>query len=98
MKPHDAQTASSEKFRRLPASQNSCCEIRRSLPVDSMSLKWGCTLQSQFCQASPRCGRSTFPHHNLTGLMRQLIAITVLAYLFVVVRRAQSQRAPTANT
>jgi hypothetical protein len=32
------------------------------------------------------------PHHNFTGVMRQFIAIAVLAYLFIVVRRARSQR------
>ena len=32
------------------------------------------------------------PHHSFTGVMRQLIAIAVLAYLFIVVRRAQAQR------
>jgi hypothetical protein len=32
------------------------------------------------------------PHHNFTGVMRQLIAITVLTYLFIVVRRARSKR------
>jgi hypothetical protein len=32
------------------------------------------------------------PHHNLTGVMRQLIAISVLTYLFIVVRRARSKR------
>jgi hypothetical protein len=32
------------------------------------------------------------PHHNFTGVMRQLIAIAVLAYLFIVVRRARSER------
>lgn len=32
------------------------------------------------------------PHHNLTGVMRQLIAIAVLTYLFIVVRRARTKR------
>jgi hypothetical protein len=33
------------------------------------------------------------PHHNFTGVMRQLMTIAVLTYLFVVVRRARSKRA-----
>jgi hypothetical protein len=32
------------------------------------------------------------PHHNLTGVMRQLIAIAVLTYLLIVVRRARSKQ------
>ena len=32
------------------------------------------------------------PHHSFTGVMRQLIAIAVLAHLLIVVRRTRSQR------
>jgi hypothetical protein len=32
------------------------------------------------------------PHHNFTGVLRQLLAITVLTYLFIFVRRARSKR------
>jgi hypothetical protein len=39
-------------------------EAFRSIP---RPLKWGCTLPSQFCQGSPRCGRSTF--HITTSLV-----------------------------
>jgi hypothetical protein len=32
------------------------------------------------------------PHDNFAGVMRQVIAIAVLAYLFIVVRRARSKQ------
>jgi hypothetical protein len=37
------------------------------------------------------------PHHNFTGVMRQLIAIAVLTYLFIVVRASAQNGAPRVN-
>jgi hypothetical protein len=31
------------------------------------------------------------PHHSFTGVLRQIIAIGVLTYLFIVVRRSRSK-------
>jgi hypothetical protein len=92
MKPHDAQTAAVKSFGDFQQVKNSCCEIRRSLPVDSMSFKMGLHITVAVLSGLAALWAVNVPHHNLTGLMRQLIAITVLAYLFVVVRRAKPQR------
>ena len=38
------------------------------------------------------------PHDNFAGVMRQLIAIAVLTYLFIVVRRARSNANKTLTS
>jgi hypothetical protein len=92
MKPHDAQTAAVKSFGDFQQVKNSCCEIRRSLPVDSMSFKMGLHITVAVLSGLAALWAVNVPHHNFTGVMRQLIAITVLAYLFIVVRRARSEQ------
>jgi len=92
MKPDDAQTAAVQSFGDFERVKNSCCEIRRSLPFDSMPLKMGLHITIAVLAGLAALWAVNVPHHNFTGVMRQLIAIGVLAYLFIVVRRARSQR------
>ena len=92
MKPDDAQTAAVRSFGDFQRVKNSCCEIRRSLPLDSLFLKMGLHISIAVMAGLGALWAVNVPHHSLTGLMRQLIAIAVLAYLFIVVRRAKLQR------
>ena len=92
MKQDDAQTAAVQSFGDFERVKNSCCEIRRSLPFDSMPLKMGLHITIAILAGLAALWAVNVPHHNFTGVMRQLIAIAVLAYLFIVVRRARSQR------
>ena len=92
MRPDDAQRAALQSFGDFERIRNNCCEIRRSLPFDSTPLRMGLHISIAVLAGLAALWAVNVPHHNLTGVMRQLIAIGVLGYLFIVVRRARSKR------
>jgi hypothetical protein len=92
MSPNDAQRAALQSFGDFERVRNTCCEIRRSLPFDSTPLRMGLHITIAVLAGLAALWAVNVPHHNLTGVMRQLLAITVLTYLFIVVRRARSKR------
>jgi hypothetical protein len=92
MRPDEAQRAALQSFGDFEQVRNSCCDIRRSLPFDSTPLRMGLHITIAVVAGLAALWAVNVPHHNLTGVMRQLIAIAVLAYLFIVVRRARSKR------
>ncbi len=92
MRPDDAQRAALQSFGDFEQVRNNCCEIRRSLPIDSMPLKMGLHITIAVLAGLAALWAVNVPHHNFTGVMRQLIAIAVLTYLFIVVRRARSKQ------
>jgi hypothetical protein len=91
MRPDDAQRAALQSFGDFERVRNNCCEIRRSLPFDSTPLRMGLHISIAVLAGLAALWAVNVPHHNLTGVMRQLIAIAVLTYLFIVVRRARSK-------
>lgn len=92
MTPDDARRAAQQSFGDFERVKNDCCEIRRSLPLDSTPLMMWLHITIALLAGLAALWAVNVPHHNLTGLMRELIAIAVLTYLFVVVRRARSKR------
>lgn len=92
MRPDDAQRAALQSFGDFEQVRNDCCEIRRSLPFDSTPLRMGLHITIAILAGLAALWAVNVPHHNFTGVMRQLIAIAVLSYLFIVVRRARSKR------
>src|ERR1051325_6767839 len=92
MRPDDAQRAALQSFGDFERVRNNCCEIRRSLPFDSTPLKMALHISGAISAGLAALWAVNVPHHSLTGVMRQLIAIAVLSYLFIVVRRARSKR------
>jgi hypothetical protein len=92
MRPDDAQRAALQSFGDFERVRNNCCEIRRSLPFDSTPLKMWLHITIAVLAGLAALWAVNVPHHTLTGVMRQLIAIAVLAYLFIVVRRARSKQ------
>ena len=92
MRPDDAQRAALQSFGDFERVRNNCCEIRRSLPLDSTILRMGLHITIAVLAGLAALWAVNVPHHNFTGVMRQLTAITVLTYLFIVVRRARSKR------
>lgn len=92
MRPDDAQRAALQSFGDFERVRNNCCEIRRSLPFDSTPLRMGLHITVAVLAGVAALWAVNVPHHNFTGVMRQLIAIAVLTYLFIVVRRARSKR------
>lgn len=92
MRPDDAQRAALQSFGDFERVRNNCCEIRRSLPFDSTPLRMGLHITIAVLAGLAALWAVNVPHHNFTGVMRQLIAIAVLTYLFIVVRRARTIR------
>ena len=92
MRPDDAQRAALQSFGDFERFRNDCCEIRRSLPFDFMPLRMALHITIAVLAGLAALWAVNVPHHNFTGVMRQLIAIAVLTYLFIVVRRARSKR------
>lgn len=92
MKPDDAQVAAAQSFGDFERVKNSCCELRRSFPIDSVPLKMGLHIGIAVIAGLAALWAVNVPHHNFNGVMWQLISIAVLTYLFIVVRRASSER------
>jgi len=92
MKPDDAQIAAEQSFGDFERVKYSCCELRRSFPFDSLPVKMALHISIAVIAGLAALWAVNVPHHNFTGVLRQLIAISVLAYLFIVVRRARSER------
>ena len=92
MRPDDAQRAALQSFGDFERVKNNCCEIRRSLPFDSALLRMALHITIAVIAGLAALWAVNVPHHSLSGVMRQLIAISVLTYLFMVVRRARSKR------
>ena len=92
MMPNEAQLAARNSFGDFQRFKTECCDISRSLPFDSTPFKMGLHITLAILSGLAALWAVNVPHHNFTGVMRQIIAIAVLAYLFIVVRRAKSQR------
>src|ERR1051325_1082319 len=92
MTPNEAQRAARNSFGDFQRFKTECCDISRSLPFDSTPFKMGLHITLAILSGLAALWAVNVPHHNFTGVMRQIIAIAVLAYLFIVVRRAKSQR------
>ena len=92
MMPDDAQRAALQSFGDFERVKNDCCEIRRSLPFDSTPLRMGMHIAIATVAGFTALWAVNVPHDNFTGVMRELIVIAVLTYLFIVVRRASSRR------
>ena len=92
MRPDDAQRAALQSFGDFERVRNNCCEIRRSLPFDSTLIRMGLHITIAVLAGLAALWAVNVPHHNFTGVMRQLTVIAVLTYLFIVARRARSKR------
>jgi hypothetical protein len=92
MTPDDAQRTALQSFGDFDRVKNSCCEIRRSLPFESAPLKMVLHIAIAVLAGWAALWAVNMPHDNLTGVLRQLIPIGVLTFLFFVVRRAKSRR------
>lgn len=92
MRPDDAQRAALQSFGDFERVRNNCCEIRRSLPFDSTPLRMGLHITIAVLAGLAALWAVNVPHDNFTGVIRQLIAIAVLTYLFIVVRRARTKQ------
>ncbi|CAN5542467.1 hypothetical protein BH20ACI3_BH20ACI3_33410 [soil metagenome] len=92
MTPDEAQRAAVKSFGDLERIKHSCCEIWRSLPFDSTPLRMGLHIAIAVLSGWAALWAVNIPHSSFTGVLRQLVPIAVLTYLFVFVRRARSKR------
>lgn len=92
MRPAEAQLAARQSFGDFDRVKNSCCEISRSLPFDSHVLKMAMYITIAVLAGGTAIWAVNMPHHSLTSVLWQLVAIAVLARAFVVGRRAISTR------
>lgn len=90
MTPDEGRRAAVQSFGDFERIKNSCCETRRSLPFDSTLLRMGFHITIAVLAGSAALWVVNTPHHDLMGVLRQLVAIAVLTVLFILVRRARS--------
>jgi hypothetical protein len=92
MRPDQARLAARQSFGDFDRVKTKCCEISRSLPVDSTVLKMGMYITVAVVAGGAALVAVNLPHHNFSGVLWQLVAIAVLARAFVVGRRAISTK------
>jgi hypothetical protein len=92
MRATEAQLAAWQSFGDFDRVKTNCCEISRSLPIDSTVLKMAMYITIAVLAGGAALWAVNTPHHNFTGVLWQLIAIVVLARAFVVGRRAISTK------
>jgi hypothetical protein len=87
MKPAEAQLAARQSFGDFDRVKTQCCEISRSLRFDSTLLKMALNISIAVLAGGTALVAVNLPHHNLSSVLWQLVAIAVLARAFVVGRR-----------
>jgi hypothetical protein len=87
MNPDEARTAALQSFGDFDKIKTSCCEISRSLFFDSRALRMGIYIPIAALAGVTAIWAVNKPHHNLAGVLWQLVAIAVLTCLFFVARR-----------
>lgn len=92
MKPDEAQLAARRSFGDFDRVKDTCCEISRSFPFDSMPLKMGLHIALAAAAGAAALWAVNVPHHSFVGLLRQLFLITILTCLFVFVRQASPRQ------
>ena len=90
MRPDEAQLAALQSFGDFDRVKVRCCEISRSLPFDSRALRMGMYIAIAALAGGAALWAVNMPHANFTGVLWQLVAIAVLARLFIVGRRSIS--------
>jgi Flp pilus assembly protein TadB len=87
MKPEEAQLAARQSFGDFDRVKVRCCEISRSLPFDSGALRMGTHIAIAGLAGGAALWAVNVSHHNLIGLLRQLVLIAVLTCSFLIGRR-----------
>ena len=92
MKPDHAKVAARQSFGDVDRVKTECCEISRSLPVDSTVWKMAMYITIAVLAGGTAFLTVNMPHHNFTGVLWQVVAIAVLARALIVGRRAISTK------
>ena len=89
MAPHEAQLAAGQSFGDFDRIKASCCEIKRDFPFDLKPVRMGLYIAVACLAGGVALVAVNLPHHNLFGVLWQLIAIAVLMRAFLIGRRKQ---------
>ena len=89
MAPHEAQLAARESFGDFDRIKASCCEIKRGFPFDFKPIRMGLYIALACLAGGVALVAVNLPHHNLFGVLWQLVAIAVLMRAFLIGRRKQ---------
>ena len=89
MSPHEAQLAARESFGDFDRIKESCCEIKRDFPFDLKPVRMGLYIAIACLACGVALVAVNLPHHNLFGVLWQLVAIAVLMRAFLIGRRKQ---------
>jgi len=94
MTPGEAQLAASQSFGDFDGIKESCCEIKRGFPFDLKPIKMGLYIAIACLAGGVALVAVNLSHHNLFGVLWQLVAIAVLMRAFLIGRRKQSTTPP----
>jgi len=87
MTPDQAQLAARQSFGNFHQIKTECCEISRNLPFDPGPLRMGIYIAIAVLAGGTALWAVNIPHHNLSAVLWQLIAIAVLVRAFIAGRR-----------
>jgi hypothetical protein len=90
MRPDEAHRAARQSFGDFDQVKVRCCEISRSLPVDSGPLRMGMYIAIAALAGAAALWAVNASHHSFTGVLWQLVAIAVLTRSFIAGRRSIS--------
>jgi hypothetical protein len=89
MAPAEAQLAARQSFGDFERVKVSCCEIKRGFPFDLKPIKMGLYIAIACLAGTVALVAVNLPHHNLFGVLWQLVAIAVLMRAFLIGRKKQ---------
>jgi hypothetical protein len=92
MRSDEARVAALQSFGDFERVKVRCCEISRGLPFGASSLRMGMYIAIAVLAGGTALWKVNLRHDNLTSVLWQLIAITVLARAFIVGRRSISTK------
>jgi len=87
MTPYEAQLAARVSFGNFYQIKTECCEISRDVPFNAGVLRMGMYIALAVLAGATALWVVNVPHHNLTALLWQVIAIAILARAFIAGRR-----------
>jgi hypothetical protein len=90
MRPDEARVAAVTSFGDFDRVKVRCCEISRSLPFDSRSIRMGLHIAIAGLAGGAALWTVNIQHDNFSSVLWQLVAIAVLTRSFVIGRRSIS--------
>lgn len=87
MTPDEAKLAAEQSFGDFDQVKVSCCEIKRGFPFDLKPLRMGLYIAVACLAGGVSLWAVNMPHHNVFGVLWQLVAIAVLIRSFLIGRK-----------